>query len=411
MGLPAVSLATRAARAALVDYPTPSYDQTTGSPLGHSAAPGSTDLGASSAMAFPAVFASVRVIAETVATLPLLTYRRTLTGRDRISDDPRAALLHDRPNDDQTAVEMWEQLVGVLLQRGTGHLWIDRRDFFGRAASLRVLNPHGVRFTRDDVTGTRYWQVGFDSPERIDEGDIIPVRAFMGLSPVGVCRQAVQLGLNAQAYGAKLWENDARPGGYLKTEQSLTDAAYERMRAEWAAGHQGVDNAHRFGLLEGGVSWQDVGLPPEDAQFLETRKFQITEVARMFRIPPHKIGDLDRATFSNIEHQAIEYVQDTIMPWCIRLEQRIKRGIFGDVRDRDVFAEFLLEGLLRGDTASRFEAYGKAPWMSDNDKRQRENLPPLPGLDATYAPLNMARIVDGEVVPPVAAAPPTGVPA
>jgi HK97 family phage portal protein len=363
--------------------------------------------GGGNPLAFPAVLAAIRVIAETVSTLPLLTYRRTATGRERLSydDDPRVQLLHSRPNDDQDAVEFWETILGVLLQRGRAAVWIDRRDNFGRAASLRAVDPRGTRLRRA-ADGTRYWQLGWDerTAPRADIGDIIPFSAFMGLSPIGVCRQAVQLGLNAQAYGARLWENDARPGAYIRVEQNLSDAAYDRLLAQAEARHKGVENAGRMGLLEGGATWETVGLAPEDAQFLETRRFQVTEVARMFRLPPHKIGDLDRATFSNIEHQNIEYVTDSIRPWCVRLEQRIRLGIFDNRRDRDLYSEFLLDGLLRGDTPSRYEAYSKAPWMSDNEKRQRENLPPLPGLDATYAPLNMSRILDGEVQPPPAAA-------
>jgi HK97 family phage portal protein len=357
------------------------------------------------AKAFPAVFASIRVISETVGTLPLLTYRRTSTGRERLSydDDPRVRLLHEKPNDDQTAVEFYETVLGIVLQRGRCPVWVDRRDFYGRPASLRALDPRGVKLRRDE-DGTRWWQIGWDerTAPRADEPDIIMMSGFMGLSPIAVCREAVRLGLNAQRYGAKLWENDSRPGGYLKTERELSDAAYERLKAQWAAGHQGIDNAHRFGLLEGGLSWQDVGIAPEDAQFLQTRQFQVTEVARMFRLPPHKIGDLSRATFSNIEHQNIDFAVDSIRPWCVRLEQRLRLGVFGDPRDRDLYSEFLLDGLMRGDTTSRYEAYSKAPWMSDNEKRQRENLQPLPGLDATYAPLNMARILDGEVQPAAA---------
>lgn len=392
-----MSLARRAFRGALVEYPTAS-EHVTGSPLADRPVP--RDSNGTPEMRFPAVFAAMRVIAETVATLPLLTYERTSTGRRRLSadDDPRVRLLHDQPNEDQTSAEFWESLIGVVLQRGKGHIMLSR-DRGGRVQSMSVANPaHSLRTYRDDQTGTRYWAVGEEIVAH--EPDIIPVSAFMGLSPIGVCREAIRLGLNAQRYGTKLFENDARPGGYLKTDAELSEAAFARLQAQWAASHQGIDNAHRFGLLENGLSWQDVGIAPEDAQFLETRQFQVTEVARIFRLPPHKIGDLSRATFSNIEQQQIEYVQDSILPWCVRIEQRVKLGIFGDRRDRNLFAEFLLDGLLRGDTTTRYEAYSKAPWMSDNEKRQRENLPPLPGLDATYAPLNMSRIVDGDVVPP-----------
>lgn len=408
MGVPAVSLARRVVERphAEVTGPLHEPDVGAGSQYGalHYSGVGGVEWsgGTNDPLAFPAVYAAIRVIAETVATLPLLTYRRTATGRERLTadDDPRVTLLHDQPNADQDAVEFWETILGILLQRGRAPIWIDRRDGFGRVASMRVLDPRGVKLRRGE-DGTRWWQLGWDerTAPKADVGDVIPVSAFMGKSPIGVCRQAVQLGLNAQHYGAKLWDNDARPGGYLKTDKELSDGAFARLKAEWAAGHQGVDNAHRFGLLEAGLSWQDVGIAPEDAQFLQTRQFQVTEVARMFRLPPHKIGDLSRATFSNIEHQNIEYVTDSIRPWCVRLEQRIRLGLFGDRRDRDLYSEFLLDGLLRGDTASRYEAYSKAPWMQDNEKRQRENLPPLPGLNATYAPLNMARIVDGEVQP------------
>ena len=215
-----------------------------------------------------------------------------------------------------------------------------------------------------------------------------------GYSPISLMRQAIGLSMAAEKFGAKFFGNDARPGGILLHPGQLGDEAAKRLTETWESRHGGLSGAHRVAVLEEGLSYKEIGIPPDDAQFLETRKFQVNEIARIYRIPPHMLADLERATFSNIEHQSIDFVTHTIRPWLVRWEQSIKQNLMVPA-DRDrYFAEFLVDGLLRGDTKSRYEAYAigrQNGWFSADDIREMENLNPLPdGKGEEYLiPLNM----------------------
>jgi hypothetical protein len=215
---------------------------------------------------------------------------------------------------------------------------------------------------------------------------------LVGLSPIALARQAIGLGIATERYGAAFFGNGARPGVVLMTPGELSDPAYERMKNSWGEAHSGVENAHKPAILEQGTTIETIGVPPEEAQFLQTRKFQVLEVARWYRMPPHKIGDLERATFSNVEHQGLDYVVNTLRAWLTRFEQAIARTLFTD-SERDVlFAEFLVDGLLRGDQKARYDAYAVARswgWMSANEIRERENMNAIPGGDSYLMPLNM----------------------
>jgi hypothetical protein len=242
----------------------------------------------------------------------------------------------------------------------------------------------------------------------LDPRLVLHMRGFSldGLVGKGVIRQAretIGLAMATEEFGGRFFANDARPGIVLKHPGVLGDEAFARLRASYESMHGGLSNSHRVAIFEEGMDVQEVGIPPEDAQFLQTRKFQVTEIARWFGIPPHKLMDLERSTFSNIEHQAIEYVQDSLQPWATNLETTCTLGLLSAVERQRLTAKIVLDGLLRGDMTSRHGAYASGVqngYYTINDVRELENLNPVEGGDESFVPLNMVPIslAGGEVV-------------
>ena len=196
-----------------------------------------------------------------------------------------------------------------------------------------------------------------------------------GISPIDQAREAVGLALATEEFGAKFFANGARPGGVLEHPGVLKDP--EKLRESWNKVYQGSRNSHKIAVLEEGVKYKEIGIPPEQAQFLETRKFQINEICRIFRVPPHLIGDLERSTFSNIEHQSIEFVTHTVRPWLVRWEQAIYKCLLNETERQLYYARFNVDGLLRGDFPTRMQGYATARqngWMSVNDIRKLEDM-------------------------------------
>jgi hypothetical protein len=205
--------------------------------------------------------------------------------------------------------------------------------------------------------------------------------------------QSIGVGLALEEYGARFFGNGARPGGVLKHPGILSEDALRRLQASWSADNEGLSNSHRMKILEEGLSYEAIGIPPEEAQFLESKKFQVNEIARWFRIPPHMLADLERATFSNIEEQGLEFVIYTLGPWLTRHEQAIERDLLTEAERQTLFVEYLVNGLLRGNITSRFQAYQQAlqsGWMNANEVRGLENMNPYDGGDTYLQPLNMA---------------------
>lgn len=346
------------------------------------------------------VYACVRILSETIASLPLLLYRRLPTGgKERTTNHELARLLHDQPNPDMSAFELREALVGHLCLWGNAYAEI-QRDKRGRIEAIWPLRPDKMRVIRTPEIGLVYvYTLPDGTPKPFPGRQIWHIRGMSsngvtGYSPIDLAAQSIGLYKQTETYGAKFFANDSRPGGVLQTSKALTPEAAERLKEGWDAAHRGSSNAWRVAVLEEGMSWQQVGIPPQNAQFLETRKFQITEIARLFRVPPHMLADLERATFSNIEHQAIEFVTHTIRPWLVRIEQSIMRALIAEDEQDTVFAEHLIDGLLRGDIASRYAAYStgrQGGWLSVDEIREKENMNPLPdGAGQEYlTPLNM----------------------
>lgn len=345
-----------------------------------------------------AVYACVRVLAESIGTLPLITYRRlTPRGKERATDHPLYRVLHDRPNPEMTSVELRECIVGHLALRGNAYLEIVR-DTDMRVRELWPLRPDQMRVDRTGPGGRLAYYYTMQGIERpVAPSTICHIRGISGdgvhgWSPIALARDAIGLTLATEEYGARWFSGGARPGGVLQTQGHLTQEAAERLRDSWNQAHQGLDGAHRVAVLEEGVTWQQIGIAPEDSQFLETRKFQTNEIARLFRVPPHMIADLERATFTNIEHQSLDFVVHTLRPWLVRIEQAFLRDLFNGPMDRDYYPEFLVDGLLRGDLQARYTAYATARnwgWLSVNDIREIENLNDVPDGDIYLQPLNM----------------------
>lgn len=358
------------------------------------------------ALRYGAVYACVRVLAETVASLPLITYQRQSRGKERAPDFYLYELLHDRPNPLMTSFEYREAIQGHLALWGNGYSEIEYASN-GRVGALWPLRPDkmeppvregdGLIYTyqlpngkRVKLPGWRVWHLRGLSPDGIT-----------GYSPIALQRQSIGLGLAAEEFGARLFGNDARPGGVLQHPGMLDDEAYERIRGGWESRHGGLSKSHRTAILEEGMTYQQIGIPPEDAQFLETRKFERSEVAGWYRVPPHMIGDMENATFSNIEHQGINFVVHTMRPWLVRWEQAINLRLLTEQERRRYFAEFLVDGLLRGDIVSRYQAYAvgrQNGWLSADDIRELENMNPLAkGGDTYLVPLNMIPASEAQV--------------
>jgi HK97 family phage portal protein len=361
---------------------------------------------ADTARKISAVYACVSLISETIGSLPLVMYRNLDNdGRARARNHPLYTLLHDQPNSWQTAAEFREMMTGHLLLRGNAYAEIVP-GARGAVDQLVPLHPDRVTVERLPNGRLRYQVSREDgkTPRPLTQDDIFHLRGpsrdgIVGDAVIDFARDSFGLTLAAERYGSRFFRNDSRPGGILKTDSKLSPGAAKRIASDWRELHtQG--NQHRVAVFEQGLSWQQVGVNPDQAQFLETREFQAEDVARWFRVPPHMIGLTSKATTwgSGIEQMSIAFVTYTLMPWLVRWQQAISRDL---ILAPDVyFAEFVVSALLRGDTESRYNAYQVAiatGFMTRNEARQLENFNPLPGLDEPLQPQNTAPSgVDGE---------------
>lgn len=335
------------------------------------------------AMQTTAVYACVRILAETIASLPLHTYKHTASGKEKATSHQLYYLLHDEPNPEMTSFVFRETLMGHLLLWGNAYAQIIR-DGRGKVLALYPLLPDKMTVDRNNK-GEIYYiynKEGQTYPLRNNEVLHIPGLGFDGLigySPIAMAKNAIGMAIATEEYGAKFFANGANPGGVLEHPGVVKDPA--RVRDSWNSVYQGSGNAHRVAVLEEGMKFNSIGIPPEQAQFLQTRKFQINEIARIFRIPPHMIGDLEKSSFSNIEQQSLEFVKYTLDPWVVRWEQAIKRALLSESEKRQYFVKFNVDGLLRGDYQSRMTGYSIARqngWMSANDIRRLEDMNLIP---------------------------------
>ncbi len=345
-----------------------------------------------SAMQMTAVYSCVRILAEAVAGLPLHLYRyKEDGGKEKAIDHPLYLLLHDEPNPEMSSFVFRETLMTHLLLWGNAYAQIIRNGK-GEVIALYPLMPDRMTVDRDR-DGKLYYEYTVstdDAPTvkgtvvRLKPSDVlhIPGLGFDGLvgySPIAMAKNAIGMAIACEEYGAKFFANGAAPGGVLEHPGTIKDP--QRVRESWQSTFGGSGNSNKIAVLEEGMKYTPIGISPEQAQFLETRKFQINEIARIFRVPPHMVGDLEKSSFSNIEQQSLEFVKYTLEPWLVRWEQSIQRTLFSPEEKKRYFAKFNVEGLLRGDYASRMSGYATARqngWMSANDIRELENMDRIP---------------------------------
>ena len=339
--------------------------------------------------------AGKRVNERSAMQMPLHLYRyKEDGGKEKGIDHPLYLLLHDEPNPEMSSFVFRETLMTHLLLWGNAYAQIIRNGK-GEVIALYPLMPDRMTVDRDR-DGKLYYEYTVstdDAPTvkgtvvRLKPSDVlhIPGLGFDGLvgySPIAMAKNAIGMAIACEEYGAKFFANGAAPGGVLEHPGTIKDPG--RVRESWQSTFGGSGNANKIAVLEEGMKYTPIGISPEQAQFLETRKFQINEIARIFRVPPHMVGDLEKSSFSNIEQQSLEFVKYTLEPWLVRWEQSIQRTLFSPEEKKQYFAKFNVEGLLRGDYASRMSGYATARqngWMSANDIRELENMDRIPAED------------------------------
>ena len=338
---------------------------------------------ARSAIQVSAVYACVRVIAETIASLPLAVYEDTEEGSHKAMDHPLYRLLHDEPNSEMTSFVMRETMMSHLLLWGNSYSQIIRNGK-NHIVGLYPLLPEQMvvdRNARGKLTYTYTTTSGEQVLLKPEEVLHIPGLGFdgiVGYSPIAVEKNAISLGIAAEEFGSKFFSNGARPSGILTHPNTVKDP--KKLREAWNSAYGGSTNSGKVAVIEENMHFEAISIPNNEAQFLETRKFQVEEICRIYRVPPHLIGNLDRATFSNIENQSIDFAVHTIRPWLVRIEQAMNRALFPENEKGRFYVQFNIDGLMRGDYKSRMEGYAIARqngWMSANDIRALENMNPI----------------------------------
>ena len=369
-----------------------------------------------SAMQLTAVYACVRILAEGVAGLPLHLYKCGKNGsREKAVDHSLYFLLHDEPNPEMTSFVFRETLMTHLLLYGNCYCQIIR-DGRGQVTALYPLMPNQMSVDRDEKGQLYYTYLrSGEEADTMKKGTVyllpedvlhIPALGFDGLvgySPIAMAKNSIGMGLACEEYGAKFFANGAAPSGVLEHPGTIKDIT--RLRESWNAIYGGSKNAGKVAILEEGMHYSPISISPNEAQFLETRKFQVDEIARIFHVPPHMIGDLDRSTFSNIEQQSLEFVKYTLNPWVCRWEQALTRSLLSPKEKREYSIKFNVDGLLRGDYQSRMNGYAvgrQNGWMSANDIRELENMDKISaeqGGDLYLVNGNMIKMTDAATNP------------
>ncbi|MEN6533760.1 MAG: phage portal protein [Bryobacteraceae bacterium] len=373
------------------------------------------------AIRLAAVWACVRVISEDIASLPIHIYRRNASGsRQKVIDTSHSTyrVLHSEPNADLglTAMQFYEVMQAWACIYGNAYAYIERDAAF-RVKALWPVHPSSVSVSREgkkkvfSVMNADGVRVPYSTFEMIHlfassmSGD-----GLTGMSPISAAKEAIGMALAAEKFGARFFKNGTRPSGVIENANTMKKDQVEEFARQWNAAYSGSENVGKVPILHGGLTWKTMSIPPQDAQFVESRKFQIGEIARIFRVPPHKIGDLERATFSNVEQLSIDYVVGTIRPWLVRWEQELNRVLFSADDKGQWFAEFVVDGLMRGDAVARHNVYRSAitcAMMSPNEARDLENMNPYEGGDRYFiqgamVPLDKAnQSLDAPPVTPV----------
>jgi HK97 family phage portal protein len=380
------------------------------------------NVGVNEGLGVSAVWSCVGLLSDMVASLPLMTYRRLPSGgKGRAFDHPAYRLLHDRPNPEMTSYQMRETVMGHLLLRGNAYLNIVRNGY--GLTELWLLNPDRMSLWRDK--GGIYYAYsvknanGAYEDRRLNASEVCHIPGLgwdglVGYSPIELMRQSIASNLAIQEYGARFFGNNGRPDGILTYKGRLEQKGVDRLKAEWESMHSGLTNAHRVAVLEEGATFQAMGIEPEHAQFLESRKFEKTEIATWFRVPPHLISDVSGSTSwgTGIEQQALGFVKFTLAPtWLARIESQLNVDLFTVDEQQYLYSEFLLDGILRGDIATRYAAYAVGRingWLNADEIRGLENMNAIKdGSGAIYwMPANYNDASKPKPEPPPPPAPP-----
>ena len=360
-----------------------------------------------------AVYACVRVLSEAIAQLPLHVYKYNDKGKERVLQHPLYFLLHDQPNPEMTSFVFRETLMSHLLIYGNAYAQIIRNGR-GDVIGLYPLMPDKMKVDRDEKNRLIYIYSRYDeaNPNLKEQGDIIfyadevlhiPGLGFDGLvgySPIALAKNAIGISIACEDYGASFFGNNANPSGVLEHPGVIKNP--DKLRDAWHSAYGGR-NAHKVAVLEEGVKFTPISIPNNEAQFLETRKFQIEEIARMYRVPLHMIGDLDHATFSNVEHLSLDFVKYSLDPWIVRWEQSLQKALLSDSEKGRYFIKFNVDGLLRGDYASRMQGYSigiQNGFLCPNDVRELEDMNLIPEEKGGFTYMvngSMSRLCDAGI--------------
>lgn len=361
------------------------------------ARPGVTSVTAENAMQVATVFACVRLLSETIATLPLNLMQNVKGKKRHAVNHPLYSLLKTKPNADMNIVQLKEALVASMCLRGNGYLQkVSTRG--GVIAEIPFLDAARMSMIRQADGSIVYFYTSLSGKSyRFNADEIINIPYFSlngieGITPIKMCRDGISLAMTAQNHAKMFYENGGKPNLAIEIPQTLSDTAYDRMKKSFNTAYSG-QNSYKTAILEGGATAKTLTMTAKDAEFIATRKFQKSEIAAMFNIPPHLVGDLDKATFSNIEQQSIEFEKFTIRPLVTKIEAALNASMLTEIEQaQGYYFRFNTEALLRGDTKTRYDSYAVARqwgWMSANDIREIEDLNPIEGGDIYLSPLNM----------------------
>lgn len=343
------------------------------------------------AMRLAACYACVRNIAEDLAKNPIHLYERVPNGKRRASTHPLYVLLNSSPNSWQTSYEFVEMLTAHTLLRGNGFARVSR-GLGGKVLELIPLLPSSVTIEQREDLSIGYTYTNPNGRQiTFEQDDILHLRGLtldgvVGITPIQYAKETFALASAAEQHGSAMFGGRVTGPGVFETPGKLSDAAYDRLKKSFKE-EGGIDNASSPIILEQGLSWKSLGIKLSDLQFIETRKFQVEEIARLYRMPLHKIGHLERATNNNIEHQSREYVTDTLLPWARRWEQALLRDCLPEKDRETFFPAFNFNNLLRGDTQSRaalYQSLFNTGSMSPNDIRRLEDDEGYDGGDTYF---------------------------
>ena len=348
------------------------------------------------ALTLTAVWCAIRLLAESVSSLPVSVYSKQANG-DKLEDSksPIYNLVKFKPNYYQNKITFFEFIMLSICTEGNSYVQIVRNNS-GTPVQLICLSPSNVTVVVNN--NELFYQI--DGGSVLDSSDVLHFKTITddgvtGLSPIDQCAKALNWGVSLEEFGSTFFSNGAKPSSILQTDRALSDTALQRLKTSFNNNYGKLKNSNSTIVLEEGLTFKPISISPEQAQFLSSRQFSIEEVARIFNVPPHMLKDLSKSSFNNIEMQSQEFVTYTLMPYITRIEQEMNLKLFRTNELGKTFIEFNVNGLLRGDVKSRTEAYKTAitnGYMSINEVRQKENLNSIEGGDKHFMQMNMTTI-------------------